>query len=292
VGKPLFLFLFKLASHLPLSVLHRLGVALGWATYLLSGRYADRLRENLHNAFPDLDEDGFRRALRSNVTEMGKSLTELPWLWRRPLATVTHSVRQVWGFEHVEAALRDGKGLIVLAPHLGCFEMIGLYVAARTPMTCMYRIPRMLWLDSVIRGGRERGQMKLAPADVSGVRAMLKALKRGEVVGILPDQAPGKGEGEWVEFFGRPAYTMTLVERLAQTTGAAVVVSYALRLPKGDGYELHFTPFAPVEGESYLRTMNCAVEDAVRVCPEQYLWNYNRYKTPAGAEPSPANEEA
>lgn len=289
---PLFLFIFKLAARLPLRALHRLGILAGWATYLLSGRYAERLHDNLRAAFPELDEHAFRRVLRANVAEMGKSIAELPWIWLRPQEEVAASVHECHGWDQVMAAHAQGKGIIVLTPHLGCFEIVGQYITLRLPMTTMYRPPRLSWIEPMMRTGRERGLLELVRTDVSGVRAMLKALKRGQAIGLLPDQAPGNGEGEWVEFFGRPAYTMTLVERLAQATGSAIVMTHAVRLDKGRGYVIKFTLLDQAECESITHAMNRAVETVVRSCPEQYLWSYNRYKVPAGAEPPTAAKEA
>lgn len=283
--------LFDLLARLPLPVLHRLGALLGWATYLFSGRYARRLRENLQHAGLEQSESGLRQLLHANIREAGKGVMELPWVWRRPLEKVVASVRQCHGWEHVEAARARGRGVIVLTPHIGCFEVIGLYIAARLPMTCMYRPPRWKFLDTLMHQGRERGQMKLASTDLGGVRQLLKALKRGEIVGILPDQVPGNGEGEWATFFGRPAYTMTLIGRMLEASRAAVLMSYVERLPRGEGYALHFSPLSFDAGSSIPKQMNAALETVVRARPDQYLWSYNRYKVPRGALPPDLNQE-
>jgi KDO2-lipid IV(A) lauroyltransferase len=283
--------LFGLLSRLPLPLLHRLGAVLGWVTYLFSGRYAARLRENLQNAGIARSESELRKLLHANIREAGKGVMELPWVWRRPLEKVVASVKQCDGWELVEAARAQGRGVIMLTPHLGCFEVIGLYVAARLPMVCMYRPPRWKFLDILMHEGRERGQMKLAPTDLGGVRQLLKALKRGETIGVLPDQVPGNGEGEWAPFFGRPAYTMTLIGRLKEASGAVVVMSHVERLPKGEGYVLHFSPLSFEAATSIPRQMNAALEAVVRTRPEQYLWSYNRYKVPRGALPPEAVKE-
>lgn len=283
--------LFDALARLPLSVLHWIGALLGWVTYLSSGRYAVRLRENLHKAGLARSEPELRKLLHTNIREMGKGVLELPWVWRRPFAKVVASVTQVHGWEHFEAAHAQGKGVIVLTPHIGCFEVIGLYIAARLPMTCMYRVPRWKFLDTLMHEGRERGQMKLAPADLGGVRQLLKALKRGEIIGVLPDQVPGNGEGEWVPFFGRPAYTMTLIGRLIESSGAGVVMCASERLPRGEGYALHFTSLSFDDASSIPRQMNAALEEVIRNHPEQYLWSYNRYKVPRGALPPEASKE-
>jgi KDO2-lipid IV(A) lauroyltransferase len=157
-------------------------------------------------------------------------------------------------------------------------------------MTCMYRPPRYPALDTLMHQGRERGHMKLAPTDLGGVRLLLKALKRGEIIGVLPDQAPGNGEGEWAPFFGRPAYTMTLLGRLVEASGAAVVICMGERLPRGAGYALHILPLNFDAGTSMPVQLNAALETLIRRHPEQYLWSYNRYKVPRGANPPPAEE--
>jgi len=130
---------------------------------------------------------------------------------------------------------------------------------------------------------------RLVPADLRGVREMFSAMKRGEAIGFLPDQVPGVGEGEWSEFFGRPAYTMTLAAKLASRDNVACFLAFAKRLPRGAGYALVLRPFPEfLPGETATRRLNRALEELVRECPEQYLWGYNRYKTPEGAKPLPA----
>ena len=287
----LVVWLFNLAARLPLGALHRLGTLLGWATYWLSGNYARRLRENLGYAMESCPDKDFRKVLNASVAEAGKGVAELPWLWRRPLAEVTASVRACHGWEHVEAARARGKGIVFLTPHLGCFEISATYAAESIPLTVLYRPPKLAWLEQVMRSGRERGQLRLARTDVGGVRLLYKALKRGEAIGLLPDQVPGKGEGEWADFFGRPAYTMTLVGRLAESSGAAVLMAYVERLPKGAGYIIRFTPLEFVPGTPITNQINMALEKVVRACPTQYLWSYNRYKVPAGIAP-PRQQEA
>ncbi|MDP2804670.1 MAG: lysophospholipid acyltransferase family protein [Gallionellaceae bacterium] len=283
--------LFDLLARLPLSVLHLFGSALGWVIYWSSKSYSRRLRENLFNALKDQEKADCKKILGVNIREAGKGVMELAWIWRRPLDKVVASVTQCHGWERVEALHAEGKGLIVLTPHFGCFEMIGLYIAARLPMTCLYRRPRWLFLDTLMHQGRERGQMKLAPADLGGVRQLLKALKRGEIIGVLPDQVPSNGEGEWIPFFGRPAYTMTLIGRLIESSGAAVVMCHVERLPQGAGYTMRFTPLILDKGLPAAIQINKSLEEIIYACPQQYLWSYNRYKVPRGVTPPDALKE-
>ena len=269
---------------LPLSALHRLGAIVGRMVYLVSPRYRRCLSTNLRAA-------GFSEhaLLRQAIAEAGKGLLELPAIWLRPHATVAAWVVQVTGWELVEAALARRRGIIFLTPHLGCFEITAQYYAYRAPadapLTALYRPPKKKAMEPLMLAGRDRPNLRLASADLRGVRVLLRALKQGEAIGILPDQAPGVGEGEWAEFFGRPAYTMTLAGRLAEASGAQVILAYAERLPRGQGYHLHLAPMpAPLAGELPARTLNRALEGLVRLCPAQYGWGYNRYKVPAGAQ--------
>lgn len=275
-------FLLRLVARLPLSLLHPLGAALGWVVYVSSPRYRGDFKRNL-------DAAGLRdaRLRRAAIAAAGKCVVEAPAVWLRPLERVAELVVETEGLERLDRAVKDGMGLIVVTPHIGCWEIVGQYVASRVPMTAMYRPPKIRSLEPLLRAGRSRGAaMKSVPADLSGVRAMLKALRRGEAIGILPDQVPGVGEGEWAEFFGRPAYTMTLVGRLAEQTGAPVLLCHAVRLARGRGFRFVAEPlFAPRPPESPVRTLNRSLEQLIRRCPEQYLWSYNRYKVPAGARP-------
>ncbi|MFA6920488.1 MAG: lysophospholipid acyltransferase family protein [Gallionella sp.] len=284
----IFKITFRLLSSLPLSLLHRLGALLGRLTYAFSGGYAARMRENLRQAGYSLDDEQGRQLLSGAIDEAGKALVELPWVWGRPYEEVLSRVLDCQGAEHVEAARASGRGIIYLTPHLGCFEMCALYLAQHAPITALYRPPRLRWLEGEMRSGRERGQAKLAKADLSGVRLLYKALKRGEAIGLLPDQAPSEGEGEWADFFGRPAYTMTLVGRLAEASGAVVLLVSAEREAGGRGYIIRFEPLQVDFSLSVPQQINAALERLIHAFPEQYLWSYNRYKVPGGVLPPDA----
>jgi KDO2-lipid IV(A) lauroyltransferase len=275
----------RLAARLPLSWLHAAGVALGWAVYWASPSYARRLRENLRASGIATGERAQRALLRAAVAEAGKGVAELPKIWFGEDAALARLIAcDTW--KVVELARAGGRGIIFLTPHLGCFEASAQYGARRLPITVLYRPPRLRWLEPLMLAGRSRWRATAAPANLKGVRLLYKALARGEAVGLLPDQAPGTGEGAWADFFGRPAYTMTLVGRLQKTTGAAVIMAYAERLPRGAGYRLHLQALPAADLDE--TALNRAIEDAVRRCPAQYLWGYNRYKVPAGAKaPAP-----
>jgi KDO2-lipid IV(A) lauroyltransferase len=274
----------RLFAGLPLWLLHGLGTVLGWAIYGISPTYRRNLRANL--ALAGLDGARLRRAA---IAHAGQMLAETPALWLRPQAEVAALVREVHGLDPALAARAQGKALLFLTPHMGCFEIAAQYAAQRIPMTVLYRAPKVAWLDPLMREGRSRGNVRLAPADFRGVRDVLAALKRREAAGFLPDQVPGEGEGVWEPYFGKLAYTATLAPRLARREDVACFLAYARRLPRGQGYSITLRPLPPaLPGESDARHINRALEELVRECPEQYLWGYNRYKTPGGAKPKPA----
>lgn len=270
-------------ARLPLAWLHRAGAALGWLVYLASPIYAERLRENLYASRVCTDAAACRVLLHAAIAETGKGVIELVKVWFGDDDSVAQLVLECEHWNLVEGARARGNGIIFLTPHLGCFEIAALYGAQRMPLTILYRPPKVRWLEPLMIAGRSRWQAVVAPANLRGVRMLYKALARGEAVGLLPDQAPGVGEGVWAEFFGRPAYTMTLVKRLQQTSGAAVIMAFAERLPHGRGYRLHFEELPADRLDE--TALNRAIEAQVRRCPEQYLWGYNRYKIPAGAKP-------
>jgi Kdo2-lipid IVA lauroyltransferase/acyltransferase len=273
--------LLRLVGKLPLPLLHALGSVLGWATYGISPTYRRNLRANLRQAgYTDA------RVRREAIAAAGKMLFEMPAIWFRPQDEVAALVREVRGLDEALAVRARGKPLLFLTPHIGCFEITAQYTSLHVPLTVLYRPPKLSWLEPLMIEGRNRPNLRLAPADMSGVRAIFRALKDGEAVGFLPDQVPGEGEGEWAEFFGRPAYTMTLAAKLAEREGVGCFLVLGRRLPRGRGYAMEFRPLpGKLEGERATRRLNRALEDLVRECPGQYLWSYNRYKVPKGARP-------
>lgn len=287
----LFKLIFSLLASLPLRWLHGLGTLLGRLTFATSKEYAAHTKANLRQSRLARDENHYSTLLKQSIDEAGKGMIELPWMWGRSLEQVCATVQACYGWEHMEAAHARGKGIILLNPHWGCFEVVGLYVGLGMPLTCLYRSPRQSWLEEIMRNGRERGLARLATADISGVRVLFKALKRGEAIGLLPDQVPSQGEGEWVNFFARPAYTMTLSGRLAESSGATVLLSFAERLPRGQGYILRFEPLALDFSKPVPPQINAALERVIANSPAQYLWSYNRYKVPSGVLPPDAIKE-
>jgi KDO2-lipid IV(A) lauroyltransferase len=281
--------LIEWLSRRPLRLLHAWGAALGWVAYALSPSYRRRLQANAALA-------GITPAeRRASVAEAGRLVMELPRLWLRPAdRPIADPVR--WeGADALEAQLVGGRGLVLLTPHLGSFEVAAQAYAERfgqrQPLTVMYRPARKAWLRELEETARARPALATAPASLAGVRTMIRALRRGETVGLLPDQVPPEGQGVWSSFFGQRAYTMTLAARLVQQTGAGVGVVWCERLPGGAGYVVHATALpeplppasaAPGEGgdDAAALAINRSMEAIIRLKPSQYLWGYNRYKNP------------
>ena len=265
--------LFRVLALAPLPVLHALGAVMGWLAFVASPTYRRRFSENARQAGFALGQ------VRGAIAESGKLVAEAPRLW------FGGPVRVEWENEAcIEAALARGKGIVFLTPHLGCFEVSAQAYALRYGrITVLYRPARKAWLRDLVDTARGRSNLATAPTTLMGVRQMLKALKAGEAVGLLPDQVPPKGMGEWAGFFGRDAYTMTLPARLAQQTGAAIVLAWAERLPWGGGYRVHlreWTDEVSRDGAVAAGQVNARMETLIRECPGQYLWGYARYKTP------------
>ncbi|HAJ14225.1 MAG: lysophospholipid acyltransferase family protein [Hydrogenophaga sp.] len=279
--------LFRFFSLLPLWLTHAIGCLMGWITWACSPTYRRRFAANSAQA-------GYRFAeVRAAVGHAGRMVAELPRLWLRDTP-----VNAMHGTEVVEAAWARGKGILFLTPHLGSFELsvqgaAARWSAQRGPITVLYRPARQPWLAQMMLTARNRSGIQAVPTTLAGVRQMIKALRRGEAVGLLPDQVPPQGQGLWAPFFGKNAYSMTLAARLALQTGATVVLARCERLPAGRGFVLFFEPLpAPLKPqlEQAVVQINEAMEHLIRQCPTQYLWGYGRYKQPRAEAPAPAEQ--
>lgn len=270
-------FVFRFLSRWPLWLLHRLGSVCGWGVYLLSAEYRHRFQAHARLA-------GIRAVeARAAITAAGHMVLELPKLWLGAPVVVAWD-----GAHHIEQALADRRGIIFLTPHLGSFEVTAQAYAQRfgasgSAMTVLYRPARQTWLRRIIEASRARPGLHTAPANLAGVKQLIKALRAGQCVGLLPDQVPPDGQGAWVPFFGKPAYTMTLAARLAQQTGARVVLAWGERLPAGAGYRVCVQPYDVALSQDVVEAtaqINAAMEQVIRALPSQYLWGYARYKQP------------
>ena len=275
--------LIHLLAHLPLTWLHRIANWTGSYYARDNNKHSLVTQLNIERCFPELSTVEQQHLKKQTLIEGSKTLFESGMIWLGNKEKATALIQQVSGEEHLKAGLARGKGVILVAPHLGNWEMLGVYCAPRYPMTNLYRPPRMDALNNIILEGRKRYQQKLAPTDAKGIRVLYQVLAKNEVIGILPDQDPRTNNGSFAPFFGIQANTMTLLSRLAQKSGATILLTYAERLPDSSGFHLHFVP-APAEVSSTdtqtsVTAINQMVEKAVRTIPAQYQWNYKRFAT-------------
>ena len=276
LSRPL-LFFIVIFFKLPLFILHLLGGFLGRMTYQFDRRFKERIDINLKRAFPLSDANDLKKLTSLAIREIGKCLMEAPAIWFNSPQKNFRWVRQCYGWEHVEAALKNKKGIIFLTPHLGCFEITAQYYAHFHPITVLFKRPKQKWLADIVLSGRCHSNIHLAEANIQGVKQLMQALKKGEAIGILPDQVPHEGQGEWTQFFNTPAYTMTLVSKLAESSKATVLIGFGHRLLKGRGYEVFIEPLG---SDHSPQGINDQLELLIRKYPTQYLWNYQRFKKP------------
>ena len=269
----------SLLGRVPLGVARAIGAALGCVCWVCSSGYRRKVRTNLKIAGYD---DG--KVRRQAIAQMGRLIAESPYIW-------AHTPREIGERIQVNCSPEDaaqiaqaegrGNGVLVLTPHLGSFEVAARYYATHRLITVLFKPAKIKWVNRWLAAAREVDGVNAVPTNIGGLRSMLRTLRRGDIVGLLPDQVPTDGDGEWAHFFGQPAYTMTLPQRLVEMTGCSVVICVGERLPGARGWRMRFEPMneAPTP-----EAINKRFERLIRQMPGQYLWAYNRYKQPPGNE--------
>lgn len=282
-------FLLKLLACLPLWLLHGLGWLSGQLLWILQARPARIARRNLAVCLPQLDQRTHTQLARRSLVETARTLLESFTLWLGPAPRVHQLVREVRGEAQLRRALDSGQGILLLVPHLGNWEMIGLYCSRHYPMTSLYRTQRSPWLDRLILRGRQRFGAELVTTTTRGVRAAVRALKHNRILGILPDQNPGAGAGVVVPFFGIRTSTPVLPARLAHQHRSPVLCAWAERLPRARGFVIHFEALdeaiAGADPEQAATAMNRELERIIRQKPEQYWWSHPRFRYRPEGEP-------
>jgi len=274
-----------LIAALPLCIVQMIGAGLGLLAYVGSRSYRELFRSQYDAV---VTSHQLQSRLWSAVMASGQLFSDSLWIWRNPKQAL-HLV-EIQNWDLVEMAISEGHGLVMLTPHLGGFEIIPRVLAQHFPATILYRPSRQDWLNRIVEEGRAYPNMHFVPTNLNGVRQMTRALSKGEAIGILPDQVPTGGDGVWVPFFGRPAYTTPLPARLANRNKTPVIMFTAKRKNLGQGWLMQATRLAPFSEDATLAAteMNQAIERAILKAPEQFIWAYNRYKHPAGAELPPS----
>lgn len=279
--------LLWLFARLPLRFNLWLGRQIGGLLWWLGGREKEVALVNLAFCFPDRDVVWRRNMARAALQSMAEALFEAPFIWQLSQDGLMARLDNPEALEEIVQIYRQGRGLVIAAPHLGSWEYVGSLIPTVTRMTNMFRPPKYPAVGRYIRQARARTGCSLAPTDASGVRMLSKALAKGECVGILPDQEPDEGSGIYAPFFGRQAYTMHLLPRLVRKRRIPVVFVFAERL-SGGRYRLHHRCAA---SELYCEdpavacaAMNAMVAALVGSRIDQYNWNYKRFLSqPDGA---------
>jgi Kdo2-lipid IVA lauroyltransferase/acyltransferase len=278
----LFNFFMRLFAAMPLPVNHAFGSMLGVLMVLFRSKLHTIVVENIQRCYPSMSEADKKQFIADTLKESGKTITEMGPMWRWSDEKILATVKQVSGKQYLDEAIAKGKGVILAIPHLGAWEQVGLYCANLYPMTSLYKPPKLKAIDPVIRNARQRTGAKLVPTDSKGVKSLFVALKKAEMVAILPDQEPKNGTGAFAPFMNNPAYTMVLLSRLVQKRQSTVLFSFAERLPDGMGFHLHFLPADEAiysqNLEESITAMNQGVERCITHCPAQYQWSYKRFR--------------
>ncbi|MYL22479.1 lipid A biosynthesis acyltransferase [Halomonas alkaliantarctica] len=274
-------WLWRRLARWPLARLWWLASRLGPLVHRFSQRERSVTQINLKAVYPERSESERQRLARESLCHSTATMLELGHAWMAPPARVEASILAVHGRDKLDSARAEGRGVIVLAPHFGNWEVLNFWLSSHFPFTAMYEPPKIAALDPVIREGRERMGATLVPTNSRGVAALLKALKRSEAIGILPDQEPSWGSGVFAPFFHRDAYTGTLLPKLVARTQARVVTGVAKRIP-GQGFEIHFLDadarVYSADDATSATGVNACVEAAIALDPAQYQWEYKRYR--------------
>ncbi len=272
----------KLMARMRLRTAQRVGALLGYLVWRLKLEPVRISDINLKLCYPELSDSARHQLVKASLQETGKTFMEVGMAWEWPVERCLGMIREVEGKALIDEAIARNEGILLLAPHLGNWELAGLYFSSMFNMAALYRPPKIKALETYMSAVRGRVGSELVPTDKRGVLHLFKLLRSGGVVGILPDQEPPFSGGEFAPFFGTEANTMKLVSKLVEKTGATVLCTYAKRLPNGDGFKIVIKKADEQINDADLVTsisaLNRSVESCVRDIPEQYQWEYKRFK--------------
>jgi KDO2-lipid IV(A) lauroyltransferase len=278
----LIISMIALIGRLSLQRVQGLGAWIGRCIWRLNLELAQVTRKNLNLCYPELTKEEREHWVKASLEETGKMALEMCTVWEWPINKTMGLITEVRGQEYIDRALAENKGVVLLAPHLGNWELIGLYMSSQFSMAALYRPPRMKHLEEYMIKVRSQVGSELVPTDKRGVLRLFKILKSGGIVGILPDQEPSFSGGLFVPFFGVQGNTMKLVSKLVGKTQPVVLCTWAERLPDAKGFIIHVTEADPKiysnDLETSVAALNRSVESCVRTMPLQYQWEYKRFR--------------
>ena len=275
------LFLIQILARIPRPVANGVAHALAWCMWMANLRARPITEVNLGICFPDMIPERRQALVKASLYETNANIIDMARCWVRSRADLEERISKVEGLDYLDEAVAAGRGTLVLLPHLGSWEIVSLYLSSRFNVTALYREPRTKILAEFIRRQRQRHGARLISIGTAGLRAVLQALRANDMALLFPDQVPPRNSGQFAPFFGEPTLTMTLGSKLIHRSGAKAVCAYCKRLPDGR-YELVFRPVDEAIYDADLSTslsgLNKSVEACVRECPEQYQWEYRRFK--------------
>lgn len=271
-----------LVSLLPLSIAHGLGAFIGWVLWITNSKTCKISNVNLRLCHPNYSDEEISNLVKKSLSALGKTYTEMGMSWMWPIPKVHKLITQIEGEEYLQKALDDKKGIVLIAPHLGNWEILNHFFRTYLFMTVMYKTAKIPKLDKFIFDTRKRVDVGLVPADREGVVSLYKILAEKGVIAVLPDQQPSRKSGVFASFFGQQALTGKLIGEIASTTPAYLLCCYAKRLDDGN-YAVVLKPASenirdpdPVVAATAL---NKSIEECILDCPEQYQWSYKRFRT-------------
>ena len=274
------LLILKIIAYFPIGASRGLGKLLGRFLYSLNSRLAQTCKKNLTLCYPELNAKEIDSLCFDRMQHLGQSLFETPKIWRKGSIWIESRVKKVYGLDIFESLFEQKKGLIIIIPHLGNWEILGLWISKRVPMTSIYEPPKIKSLNDWVKVGRENAGANLVPADIKGVSNVLKALTKGEATGILPDQFPPEISGQTSTFFNVRTRTMTLIHKLIGRVNCNTLIASAIRVI--DGWEIYFQrvddEINSTDISTSLTALNRSIEDIVKLNPSQYQWEYKRFK--------------
>ncbi|MEQ3637596.1 lysophospholipid acyltransferase family protein [Alcanivorax sp.] len=280
----------RLLGSLPFSINRAIATAVGTLLAWLPTQAFKVSKTNLAHCYPTLSNAEHTRLARESLVESAKNTFEIALLWRHPAQGLSRVV-SVQGDAPLRQAVQDGKPIMILAPHLGCWEVLNFWLATEFGLHAMFAPSGLPEVDSLVRSGREHFGSTMYPTTARGVAGLVRAMKKGALTAILPDQVPDRRSGRHAPFYGHPAYTGTLACKLVRQTGAVTFMAWARRLPGTQGYEIRIRPadtaVADDDLDTALKAMNRSIENLIDEYPSQYLWSYKRFRRPPPDTDSP-----
>ena len=273
--------LMKLIALLPLSMIQGLGSAFGQFLLLINASSVKNTRTNIQTCFPELSKSEQEQMVKESTINLGKTAMEMSMAWLWPVKKIQTLFTQVEGLEHLENALERKQGVILMAPHLGNWELLTHFFKPYLTMTAMYKPAKIKAMDNFMYETRKRVGIDLAPANNNGVKMLFKTLLKKGVAGVLPDQEPALNSGVFADFFNRPALTGRLIGDLAKKTPAALLTCFAMRLDDGTFKVVIRKANEQIrcgDPELAAKALNESIEACIQECPSQYQWSYKRFR--------------